>query len=72
MKQTVKDVSLRTKLRGEILKSLRQLERWIGEIKVSYGVSLPQAEEEDKETWSIDQLCEGLLLKGALLPKSKK
>jgi len=72
VKVTLRDVSLKSRHKGDILKLLRDLERWIGEVKVSYGLGMGQMDDEEKERWAIDQLCYGMLENGFLVPVSKK
>jgi len=72
VKLTLRDVSLKSRHKGDILKLLRDLERWIGEVKVSYGLGMGQMDDEEKERWAIDQLCYGMLENGFLVPVSKK
>lgn len=72
LKLTTRDAFLKSRHKGDILKLLRDVERWIGEIKVSYGLSMGQMDDEDKERWAISRLCDEIFGKGFLVPVSKK
>jgi ribosomal biogenesis protein LAS1 len=72
LKLTTRDASLKSRHKGDILKLHRDLERWIGEIKVAYGLDMGQMDDDEKERWAIDQLCDEILEKGFLVPVSKK
>jgi ribosomal biogenesis protein LAS1 len=67
---------------------LREIERWLSEARVAAaahpatmneygGVRAPlddDAGDDDdpRSTWALDQLCEALLARGALVPLSRK
>lgn len=73
LKLTTRDASLKNRNKPEVLRILRQFERWIGEAGVAWGLSFGQhGDEDDKERWVLDQLCIELLAKGGLVPVSKK
>lgn len=72
LKLTTRDISLKTRHKADVVRILRNLERWIGEAKVAYGLGRGQMDDEEKERWAIDQVCEALLQKGFLVPVSKK
>ncbi|KAG9041227.1 rRNA-processing protein las1 [Tulasnella sp. UAMH 9824] len=76
-KATSKDITLQKKRTAEFDKVFRDLERWIGEAKIaSWGamnLSVVDDDEDDwKEGWALDRLCEALLGRGGLVPVSKK
>lgn len=72
LKLTIRDASLKTRHKSDITRLLRNLERWIGEVRVSYGLGKGHMDEDEKERWAMDQLCDELLQKGFLVPTSKK
>lgn len=77
VKATSKDVTLQRKKAADFDKVFRDLERWIGEAKIaSWGamnLSVVDDDEDDwKEGWALDRLCEALLGRGGLVPVSKK
>lgn len=78
VKATSKDITLQKKRTTDFDKVFRDLERWVGEAKIaSWGamnLSVVDDDEEDewKEGWALDRLCEALLGRGGLVPVSKK
>ncbi|KAG8942603.1 rRNA-processing protein las1 [Tulasnella sp. 424] len=77
VKATSKDVTLQKKRTTDFDKVFRDLERWIGEAKIaSWGAmnlsAVDDEEDEWKEGWALDRLCEALLGRGGLVPVSKK
>jgi ribosomal biogenesis protein LAS1 len=70
LKQITRDASLRSRSKPEMEKLLRDIERWIGEVKIGYSKasSWHAEDEEASERWAMDALCEGLLANG-ILPK---
>ncbi|KAG8897593.1 rRNA-processing protein las1, partial [Tulasnella sp. 417] len=77
VKATSKDITLQKKRSTDFDKVFRDLERWIGEAKIaSWGamnLSVVDDDEDDwKEGWALDRLCEALLGRGGLVPVSKK
>ncbi|EMD41590.1 hypothetical protein CERSUDRAFT_41872 [Gelatoporia subvermispora B] len=84
LKATNRDASLLTKLRPEMTKILRDIERWVAEAKVAATASageldwdasreLHSPDEADwRERWALEKLCDALVEKGALVPLSKK
>jgi ribosomal biogenesis protein LAS1 len=65
---------------------MKDVERWIAEAKVAANIAagnlgwehstsgsvLDSGELDAKERWALEQLCDALLEKGALVPLSKK
>lgn len=77
MKMTTRDASLRSQYKHELNTIFRDIERWVSEAKVSAnfssgGMGWDSDDQEGKEKWALEQLCEALLEKGALVPLSKK
>ncbi|KZT06264.1 Las1-domain-containing protein [Laetiporus sulphureus 93-53] len=75
LKTTTRDASLAGRLRPEITRVLREVERWIAEAKVaSPGETGEDADGEGdgRERWALGRLCDALIEKGALVPLSKK
>lgn len=72
LKLIARDASLKTRNKSDVVRLHRNIERWIGEAKVAYGLGRGQVDDEEKERWAIDQLCDELLQKGFLIPSSKK
>jgi ribosomal biogenesis protein LAS1 len=82
-KITIRDVSLRTQYNTATNYILREIERWVTEAKVAANIavggfgwdvdiSAENGDQDVKERWALDRLCEALLEKGALIPTSKK
>jgi ribosomal biogenesis protein LAS1 len=85
-KITTRDVSLRSKYQGEITKVLRDIERWVSEVRVAanvaggaFGWDTETVNEQDengqldtKERVALEGLCDALLEKGCLVPLSKR
>ena len=83
LKATSRDTSLRSRYKPEITKIFRDVERWISEAKVAADVSGAMldwgaddddsnSEEDGREQWALERLCEALLEKGGLVPISMK
>ncbi|KAG6891404.1 hypothetical protein C0992_007628 [Termitomyces sp. T32_za158] len=83
LKITLRDASLKTRYKGEILSVLKDIERWIAEAQVAGNevareigweieVSLGSRQVDPKERWALEKLCDALLEKGVLVPLSKK
>jgi len=84
-KLTVRDASLATKNKSVIASLVRDIERWIAEAKVTANLAAgdfdwkagkvsddADANDQYRERWALEKLCDGLLDKGALVPLSKK
>ncbi|TFK36790.1 Las1-like-domain-containing protein [Crucibulum laeve] len=86
LKAVTRDTSLRTQYKPQISTVLKDIERWIAEATVSANVSdgnigwnsggsidnAPERDQDPKERWALEVLCDGLLEKGMLVPLSKK
>jgi len=86
LKIATRDASIAAHYKGGIHSVQRDLERWILEAKMAANVAVgelgwdsePVSEnvdggnEDPKERWALDRLCDGLLEKGALVPLSKR
>lgn len=84
LKAVTRDASLRTHYQPEINKVVREIERWTSEAKVAANLalgtfdwdvgdeSLDLDQEDVREKWALDRLCDVLLAKGILVPQSKK
>ncbi|KAI0063175.1 Las1-domain-containing protein [Artomyces pyxidatus] len=84
LKSITRDASLRPQYQAEVTKILRDIERWVAEAKVAANVTTSggwelgdtlddTADEDDsKELWALERLCDELLSKGMLVPMSKK
>lgn len=76
LKLTTRDASLKMKHKADQTKLLRNLERWIGEVKVAYGigagVGTGGGDEDEKERMALERLCVELAEKGVLVPIAKK
>lgn len=83
LKSTTRDASLRSQYRAEVTQVLRDIERWLSEAKVAADVSAATLEWDDtevedgeqqdgRERWALERLCDALLEKGGLVPLSKK
>ncbi|KII86378.1 hypothetical protein PLICRDRAFT_287605 [Plicaturopsis crispa FD-325 SS-3] len=70
LKITTRDATLQKEYRAEIAHVLREVERWVAEAKT---VEWNGDDDEDaREQWALDGVCDALLEKGALVPLSKK
>ncbi|KDQ54841.1 hypothetical protein JAAARDRAFT_209051 [Jaapia argillacea MUCL 33604] len=83
-----RDATLKYRYKHEFAKTLRDIERWISEAKVAadgamgeFGWGAPgnveetatdAGEEDVRERWAMERLCDALLQKGGLVPVSKK
>lgn len=83
LKITSRDTSLQKQYKAEIQAVQRDIERWVAEGKVAAKIivgdlgwdsrtSFDTLEDDHKERWALERLCDGLLEKGALVPLSKK
>ena len=81
LKLTVRDASLATRNKSAIAGLIREIERWISGVKVAAGDFDWKAgklsddvdtNDQYRERWALEKLCDGLLEKGALVPLSKK
>ncbi|KAJ7071478.1 Las1-like-domain-containing protein [Mycena amicta] len=73
-KLVARDASLKAQ-QQQIKTILRDVERWIAEAAVATNVAggdLGWSNENAKERWALDRLCDALLEKSALVPLSKK
>ena len=82
-KTVIRDVSQMKRHTPEITTILREVERWIAEAKAAANIATvnwnvafaDDADREDldvKERWALDRLCDELLEKEVLVPRSKK
>ncbi|KAF8321616.1 Las1-domain-containing protein [Clavulina sp. PMI_390] len=73
MKSIARDASIKGVKKGDIARMHRDLERWVGETKVSYGMDSGQMGMDDEgEKFAIEKLCEELVESGYLVSISKK
>jgi ribosomal biogenesis protein LAS1 len=80
LKLTTRDASLRAQYHPEINAVLWDVERWVAEARVAASVEgLGDALAEDadldqdaKELWALEMLCDTLIEPGILVPLSKK
>jgi ribosomal biogenesis protein LAS1 len=83
LKITTRDASVAAQYKADIHSIQRDIERWVLEAKVSVAVgelgwgrpisdTFGSGDDDPKERWALDRLCDGLLEKGALVPLSKK
>lgn len=86
LKITTRDASVVSQYKAAISSVQRDIERWVSEAKVAANVAVGELEwdngqindimggvdEDPKEKWALERLCDGLLEKGALVPLSKK
>lgn len=86
MKIVSRDASLASRHKQELTALMKDIERWLAEAGVAANVSFGEVgwdnsaspasgaltEQDLKERWALDQLCDELLEKGALVPLSKK
>ncbi|KAJ7770825.1 Las1-like-domain-containing protein [Mycena maculata] len=79
-KIVARDASLRSQYQQEIKGVFRDVERWIAEATVAANVAVGElswdtsgkGDQNAKERWALERLCDGFLQKGALVPLSKK
>ncbi|KAK7064557.1 protein LAS1 [Favolaschia claudopus] len=75
-----RDASLRSQYLQELKSASRDIERWIAEAMVTANVAIGElgwgtaakGDQSTKERWALEQFCDALLQKGALVPLSKK
>ncbi|KAF5337088.1 hypothetical protein D9611_003451 [Ephemerocybe angulata] len=86
MKIVSRDASLASQYKSELTGLMKDIERWLAEAGVAANVSFGEvgwdtsathgsenlSEQDFKERWALDRLCDELLEKGALVPLSKK
>lgn len=82
LKMTTRDASLRSQYKAEISQILRDIERWVAEAKVAADISAAtlawddteegREQEDSREHWTLEKLCDTLLEKGGLVPLSKR
>lgn len=84
LKLVTRDASLRKQYQPDVDTVLRDIERWLAEAKVAadfaadtYGwdttIDSNDIEQEDpKERWALERLCDALIEKGALVSLSRK
>ena len=84
LKITTRDASLRTRYKQDVVKVLRDIERWISEAKLASNITSAtlglddtqpddDIEDVDPREWSaLNHLCDHLLAKGGLVPVSKR
>ena len=79
MKAISRDASLKSQYKDELARTLRDIERWIGEAKIAsssvifngWGASDPNDTDED-ERWALERLSEALIDRGGLVPVSSR
>ncbi|KAJ7462768.1 Las1-like-domain-containing protein [Mycena galericulata] len=75
-----RDASLRSQYQQEIKGVLKDVERWLSEATVAANVAVTGlawdtseiSDQNPKERWALERLCDALMDKGALVPLSKK
>lgn len=77
MKSITRDVSLKSRSGTELNKTLRAFDNWVSEAKVAasmvtFDVESNVEEEEARERWAIEQVCDALIGRGGLVPVSKR
>ncbi|KAF8526244.1 Las1-domain-containing protein [Hysterangium stoloniferum] len=70
LKSTIRDASLKNSSKPELLRILQAFELWISEARVAASTitfDVQSSEDDDeKEKWSLEQFCEGLIGRGGL------
>lgn len=79
MKTISRDASLRSQYKDELAKSVRDIERWIGEAKAASSTVIfngwdgsELGEREENERRALERLCEALTDRGGLVPVSSR
>jgi len=84
MKVIIRDVSLASQQKHKVLALIRDLERWIAEIRVAANSVVedswthiqffgsPLTASDSKEIWALEKFCDNLSEQGGLVPLSKK
>jgi ribosomal biogenesis protein LAS1 len=77
LKMTNRDMSLKSQSKADLARIFRDIEQWILEAKVAasmveFDIETPNDEEDEKERWALEQLCEALIARGGLVPVSKR
>ncbi|KAJ7102316.1 Las1-like-domain-containing protein [Mycena belliarum] len=79
-KIVTRDASLRSQYQPQIKSVLKDVERWIAEATVAANVAggelgwdpAQRGDQNAKERWALERICDALMEKGALVPLSKK
>ncbi|KAH8120502.1 Las1-domain-containing protein [Phellopilus nigrolimitatus] len=80
LKTITRDASLKTQLKGDLARVLRDVERWVGEAQVAssadvfsgWGAGEQADGDSENERWALERMCEVLLERGGLVPISSK
>lgn len=77
LKITTRDASVKVQYRQAITTILRDIERWLAEAKIAAnvaagGLGWDVGDQDPKEKWALEKLCDSLMEKGMLVPLSKK
>ncbi|PPQ63705.1 hypothetical protein CVT24_004285 [Panaeolus cyanescens] len=85
MRLITRDASLKNQYKPKILSLLKDSERWISECRVTANISMGElgwtaaqrsdsltSDSDGKETWALEQFCDVLAERGALIPLAKK
>lgn len=83
MKAVARDGTLRKHHQGDIDSVMRDIERWITEVKVSAELAVnplgwgfddnsASTRADIKEKWALDNICNALVERGVLVPVSKR
>ncbi|KAL5518691.1 LAS1 [Sanghuangporus vaninii] len=79
MKTISRDASLKSQYKDELAKSIRDIERWIGEAKVASSAVIFNGwganeldDGDENERWALERLSEALTERGGLVPVSTR
>ncbi|KAK7058357.1 rRNA-processing protein las1 [Paramarasmius palmivorus] len=85
LKLTTRDASLKSRYKQSVQTIYKDIEKWIAEAKVAANVMSgelgwttsgiadnAEGEQDPRERWALEILCDALLEKGGLVPLSKK
>jgi ribosomal biogenesis protein LAS1 len=77
LKTTTRDTSLKSHFKHTEIQTLRDIEQWVAEAKVAasmveFDFESQYEEEDGKERWALECLCEALIGRGGLVPVSKR
>ncbi|KAF8577862.1 Las1-domain-containing protein [Ramaria rubella] len=77
LKATTRDASLKSRFKSEVMRILRDVERWISEARaaaslVNFDADTQYDEEDEQERWALERLCDALIGRGGLVPVSKR
>jgi ribosomal biogenesis protein LAS1 len=75
LKMTTRDASLKSRSKPELVRILKDVEHWVVDARVAASMvsfRTQEGEEDERERWALERLCEALVGRGGLVPVSKR